>query len=231
MRENWRGSASSGLPIEARRPPLLIEIGSAVKIRCYGEFSRCSVCSGDLVQRFGFASILAVGGWRQTPRFSKSAFLPAATSEVPAARRSNSSKIHPARNANRRTHPRRAGTENQQKSPNSNSVSRTPSTRSSTPISPPSSPRPRPRTRLPNSRPVFQQRPDLIGIRGTFRWSAKAAAAELTPIWSTTGEREAPGRFVRFRIAPSAIRLGQNLAPSAARRFRPPGPPRADDRR
>jgi hypothetical protein len=61
---------------------LLIEIGGAVEVRCYGEFSRCSVCSGDLDQRFGFASILAVGGSAEAPRFLKLAVFAAVTSKL-----------------------------------------------------------------------------------------------------------------------------------------------------
>jgi hypothetical protein len=41
---------------------LLIEIGGAVKICCYGEFFRCSARSAVSDQRFEFACILAAGG-------------------------------------------------------------------------------------------------------------------------------------------------------------------------
>jgi hypothetical protein len=66
---------------EARRPPLLIDIAGAVKIRCYGEFFRCSVRSAVFHQRFEFASILASGGAPETPRISDSAVFAAVTSK------------------------------------------------------------------------------------------------------------------------------------------------------
>ena len=66
---------------EGRRPPLLVEIGGAVKIRCYGEFFRCSVCKIDSGQRFEFTSIFASGGAAETPRLAKSAVFAAVTSK------------------------------------------------------------------------------------------------------------------------------------------------------
>jgi hypothetical protein len=60
---------------------LLSEIGGAFKIRCYGEFFRCSACKMDSDQRFEFASILASGGAAETPRLTKSAVFAAVTSK------------------------------------------------------------------------------------------------------------------------------------------------------
>jgi hypothetical protein len=60
---------------------LLIEIGDAVKIRCYGEFFRCSVRSAGSHQRFEFASILASGGAAETRRLAKTAVFAAVTSK------------------------------------------------------------------------------------------------------------------------------------------------------
>jgi hypothetical protein len=68
-------------PFEARRPPGPIEIGGAVKIRCYDEFFRCSACKMDSDQRFEFASILAVGDAAETPRLAKLAVFAAVTSK------------------------------------------------------------------------------------------------------------------------------------------------------
>jgi hypothetical protein len=44
-----------------------MEIVDAVKIRCYGEFFRCSAGKMDSDQRFEFTSILAAGGAAETP--------------------------------------------------------------------------------------------------------------------------------------------------------------------
>ena len=69
-------------PNEAPRPPLLIEIGGAVKICCYGEFFRCSGCKMDSDQRFEFASIFAYGGAAETARLAKLAVFAAVTSKL-----------------------------------------------------------------------------------------------------------------------------------------------------
>jgi hypothetical protein len=61
--------------------PCGIEIAGAVRIRCYGEFFRCSACKMDSDQHFEFASILASGGTAETPHLAKLAVFAAVTSK------------------------------------------------------------------------------------------------------------------------------------------------------